>query len=71
VEYVFFKRSAYTIYNAGSKGLAQLSDDEGNASKQAAAIANLLPLRDQLQYLVAGLNKPHPVTMARLQRQSD
>jgi hypothetical protein len=60
VEYVFFKRSAYAIYKAGLKVLVQLSDEEGQATQQVAAIANLLPLRDQLQYLAAGLNNPHP-----------
>jgi hypothetical protein len=59
VEHVFFKRSHYAIYKAGSKVAIQLSDDDVLATKQVAEIANLLPLRDKLQYLAAGIYNPH------------
>jgi hypothetical protein len=59
VDYVFFKRSEYAIYKAGSKVMIQLADDDARANKQVADIANLLPLRDQLQYLAAGIYSPH------------
>jgi len=59
VDYVFFKRNEYAIYKAGSKVMIQLADDDTQATKQVADIANLLPLRDQLQYLAAGIYNPH------------
>jgi hypothetical protein len=52
IDFVYFKRSRYAIYLCGSKVVVQYADDDTEATKQIGALAELIPLRDRLQYLV-------------------
>jgi hypothetical protein len=58
IEYVYFKRESYAIYKSGGKILIQYSDGRDEALKQIAALAELIPVRDRLQYLTSGTSVP-------------
>lgn len=58
IDFVFFRRRDFAIYRSGGKIMVQYSDDEGTAQKQIAGIAELMPLRDCLQYLVKDMAAP-------------
>lgn len=58
IDLVFFKRPDFAIYQSHGKILVQYADDETLAKQQIAQIAELLPLKDQLQYLVQNLDRP-------------
>jgi hypothetical protein len=57
IEYVFFRRTNYVIYLADNRVSIQFSDSPAEATAQIKAIAELLPLRNKLQYLARGLPK--------------
>jgi hypothetical protein len=60
VEFVYVRRrNCFAIYRSSGRILVQYADDENEARKQVANIAELLPLRDRLQYLVSDLESPH------------
>jgi hypothetical protein len=52
VDDIFFGRSGYVIYMSGGRIMIHYSDDESEATKQIAAVAELIPLRDRLQYMI-------------------
>jgi len=58
IDLVFFKRPEFAIYQSGGKILVQYADDEALAKEQIAKIAELLPLKDRLQYLVQNMDQP-------------
>jgi hypothetical protein len=62
IEDIYFKRATYVIYctggNTGTKVLVQYADDPDLATKQIAALAELIPLRNRLQSLLADIPKP-------------
>jgi hypothetical protein len=59
VEFVFFRRrNCFAIYRSSGRIMVQYADDETEAKKQVANIAELLPLRDRLQYLVSDIESP-------------
>src|SRR5689334_9933778 len=58
IDFVFCRRRDYAIYRSGGKIIVQHSDDDAICKTQAAAIAELLPLRSQLQYLVKDMAAP-------------
>ena len=58
IDHVFFKRTCYAIYKSGGKVVVQYADEEDKAVDQIAKTSPLIPLRDQLQYLVAQRNHP-------------
>ena len=58
IDLVFFKRPEFAIYQSGGKILVQYADDEALAKQQIAKIAELLPLKDRLQYLVQNMDRP-------------
>lgn len=56
IDYVFFKRpEQYAIYRAEDKVIVQFSDNSTDATEQIKSIAELLPLRNKLQYLARAL----------------
>lgn len=55
VDYVYFKRANYAIYLCGDHIIVCYSDDPKEATDQIAKIAELIALRDQLQYLTMDL----------------
>jgi hypothetical protein len=59
IEFVFFRRcNCFAIYRSSGRIMVQYADDETEAKKQVANIAELLPLRDRLQYLVSDMESP-------------
>src|SRR5262249_51284359 len=58
IDLVFFKRPEFAVYQSGGKILVQYADDEALAKEQIAAIAELLPLKDRLQYLAQDMDRP-------------
>lgn len=69
VDYVFFKRTDYAIYQCNSKIIVCYSDNPDGATKQIAQIAELIAQRDKLQYLTRGskrlaLNYREPIAEA-------
>jgi len=58
IDLVFFKRPAFAIYQSGGKILVHYADDDALAKEQVAKIAELLPLKDRLQYLVQNMDHP-------------
>lgn len=52
---IFHKRRKYAIYEAGNRVMIQFSDEEREADKQIDLIADLFPMRDKLQYIIAGM----------------
>jgi hypothetical protein len=58
IDLVFFKRREFAIYQSGGKILVQYADDDALAKEQIAKIAELLPLKDRLQYLVQNMERP-------------
>jgi hypothetical protein len=59
IDFVFFRRRNFAIYRSGGRIMVHFSDDEAVARQQIADTAELLPLRDRLQYLVSDLAAPH------------
>lgn len=60
VDFVYVRRrNCFAIYRSSGRILVQYADKEDDAKKQIANIAELLPLRDRLQYLVSDLASPH------------
>ncbi len=55
VDYVYFKRKDYAIYRCQDKIIVCYSDDTKAATDQISKIAELISLRDQLQYLTMNL----------------
>jgi hypothetical protein len=55
IERIFFRRDEYAIYLANGTVTVQFSNCTNKASAQIRAIAELLPLRNKLQYLGRGL----------------
>jgi hypothetical protein len=59
VEFVYVRRrNLFAIYRSSGRILVQYADDEKEARNQVANIAELLPLRDRLQYLVRDMDSP-------------
>jgi hypothetical protein len=59
VEFVYVRRrNLFAIYRSSGRILVQYADDEKEARTQVANIAELLPLRDRLQYLVRDMDSP-------------
>ncbi len=58
IDLVFFKRPEFAIYQSGGKILVQYADYNALAKEQIAKIAELLPLKDRLQYLVQNMDRP-------------
>jgi hypothetical protein len=58
IDLVFFKRPQFAIYQSGGKILVHYADDDALAKEQVAQIAELLPLKDRLQYLVQNVDRP-------------
>jgi hypothetical protein len=58
IDLVFFKRPEFAIYQSGGKIVVQYADDDVLAKEQVAKIAELLPLKDRLQYLVQNMDHP-------------
>jgi hypothetical protein len=58
IDLVFFKRPDFAIYQSGGKIVVQYADDDALAKEQVAKIAELLPLKDRLQYLVQNMDRP-------------
>ena len=59
IDFVFFRRAQYAIYSSNGRIMVHYADDDTVAKTQSANIADLLPLRDRLQYLVGGLEDSH------------
>jgi hypothetical protein len=58
IDFVFFRRRNFAIYRSGGKIMVQYADDEAVAKDQIAGIADLMPLRDRLHYLVKDMATP-------------
>jgi hypothetical protein len=58
IDYVFFRRRDYVIYRSGGKILVHYSDNETTLRDQVAHTAELLPLRNRLQYLMKDMTAP-------------
>jgi hypothetical protein len=62
IEDIYFKRTTYVIYctvsSTGKQVLVQYADDPDIATTQIAALAELIPLRNRLQSLLADIPKP-------------
>jgi hypothetical protein len=58
IDYVFFRRRDYAIYRSGGKILVHYSDTEATTKDQVAHTAELLPLRNRLQYLMKDMTAP-------------
>ncbi len=59
IEFVYVRRrNLFAIYRSSGRILVQYADDEKEARTQVADIAELLPLRDRLQYLVRDMDSP-------------
>jgi hypothetical protein len=59
IDFVFFtRRKCFAIYQSSGRILVQYADDEAESQKQVANIAELLPLRDRLQYLLSDMDIP-------------
>jgi hypothetical protein len=64
IEDIYFKRTTYVIYCTGKSTGTQIlvqyadADDKGTDTKQIAALAELIPLRNRLQSLLADIPKP-------------
>jgi len=58
IDLVFFKRPQFAIYQSGGKIMVHYADDDALAREQIAKIAELLPLKDRLQYLVQNADRP-------------
>jgi hypothetical protein len=54
VDYVYFKRTNYAIYRCQNHIIVCYSDDPKESTEQISKIAELIALRDQLQYLTMG-----------------
>jgi hypothetical protein len=60
IEFVFCRRrDCFAIYRSSGRIMVQYADKETEAKQQVVNIAELLPLRDRLQYLVSDLDSPH------------
>ncbi len=62
IERIFFRRDNYAIYLADGTVTVQFSNCSEEASKQIRAIAELLPLRNKLQYLGRGMASRRPAS---------
>lgn len=62
IQDIYFKRATYVIYctvsSMGKQVLVQYADDSNVATTQIAALAELIPLRNRLQSLLADIPKP-------------
>jgi hypothetical protein len=59
IDFVFFtRRKCFAIYQSSGRILVQYADDDAESQKQVANIAELLPLRDRLQYLLSDMDIP-------------
>lgn len=58
VDRVYFCRQKYAIYECKRNIYIHYADTEPDADQQIKSIASLIPLRDQLQYLVSGIQSP-------------
>ncbi len=60
IDFVFFRRrNCFAIYKSSGRIMVQYADDEAEAKEQVANIAELLPLRDRLNYIVNDMKSPH------------
>jgi hypothetical protein len=60
IDFVFFmRRNCFAIYLSNGRILVQYADDDAESQKQVANIAELLPLRDRLQYVLSDMTSPH------------
>jgi hypothetical protein len=54
---VFFTRRNFAIYRSSGRILVQYADNDTDSQKQIANIAELLPLRDRLQYVLSDMSR--------------
>src|SRR5262249_5929134 len=58
IDSVLILRRDFAIYRSGGRVMVHYADDAEAAKAQIANVANLLPLKDRVQYLASGLASP-------------
>jgi hypothetical protein len=58
VEYVYHKRKHYAVHLRKNNVLVHYSDDYDTATQQIASMAELIPMRDRLEYMIAHQELP-------------
>lgn len=58
VDEIYFKRSHYAVYRCARQVVIQYADEEERATEQIGWTADLISLRDKLQYMIAGRKLP-------------
>jgi hypothetical protein len=57
IDFVYFTRRNFAIYRSSGRILVQYADGDAESKKQIANIAELLPLRDRLQYVLSDMKR--------------